>query len=257
MSIDNGILEALEAIDPISLKEMDNVKLMRRTDVKFVFHVHYLSEVLKRAGAFYRVLEVNDSKLQPYETTYYDTEDDEMYRMHQNGRANRQKVRFREYINSGIKFLEVKNKNNKGETIKTRVKQGAGHFEIGDDQCDFLEKATPFDPENLSPRLNNRFIRLMLVSKVIEERITIDFNLSFLPSDKTEWTDFKSICIVEVKRNIDEKRSDFIKVLKEMRIKPMRFSKYCMGLALLDNNLKQNRFKPRVLKIKKMETQTF
>ena len=35
-------------------------------------------------------------------------------------RVNRHKIRFREYVDSGLVFLEVKCKNNKGKTIKKR-----------------------------------------------------------------------------------------------------------------------------------------
>lgn len=252
-NLESNIHVALDGIESISLKEMDNVKLMRRTDVKYVFHVGQLPEILRMVAPFYRILEINDSKTQPYETLYFDTEDDAMYNMHQCGRANRHKVRVRKYMNSEMQFLEVKNKNNKGETIKKRIKDNFGKLILREEQSDFLNDVTPYSLEDLSPRLNNRFTRVMLVSRVIEERITIDFKLSFLPNDREDWASFDSICIVEVKRNIDEKRSDFIRVLNEKKIRQMRFSKYCMGLALLDKNIRQNRFKPRLLKIRKME----
>lgn len=251
-NIKNDILQALDSITSISLKEMENVKLMRRTDVKFVCRIDQLADLLRAVEPFYRVLEICDSKSQPYETQYYDTAKDKMYHMHQCGQANRYKVRFRKYMNSKMQFLEVKNKNNKGETIKKRVKHPTVQFNMGESHSDFLQKVTPYSADELFPRLNNRFTRLMLVSKVIEERITIDFDLAFLPNNHKEWTQFSSICIIEVKRNIDEKRSDIIRILNTMKIKEMRFSKYCMGLAILDENIRQNRFKPRLLKLRKM-----
>ncbi len=252
-NFESKIISALDSIESISLKEMDNVKLMRRTDVKYVFHVRELADILKTVAPAYKVLEIKGSKVQPYETMYFDTDEDEMYHLHQCGRANRHKVRVREYMNSRMRFLEVKNKNNKGETIKSRIKYFEDYSKMGETEEAFLKKVTPYSLDDLRPRLNNRFTRLMLVSKHIEERITIDFNLAFLPNDQDEWEEYESLCIVEVKRNIGEKRSDFVEVLNQKKIHPMRFSKYCMGLALLNKSIKQNRFKPRLMKIKKME----
>lgn len=252
-NIENSISDALDSIDAISLKEMENVKLMRRTDVKYVFHIRELSDILKSVAPHYKILEIEDEKSQPYETLYFDTENNEMYNMHQCGRANRHKVRMRKYLNSKMQFLEVKNKNNKGETIKKRIKDNFGRLKLKEEQADFLEDVTPYKMDELSPRLNNRFIRLMLVSNEIEERITIDYNLAFLPNDKDEWEQYNNICIVEVKRNFGDRRSALIEVLNERKIQPMRFSKYCLGLALMDKNIRQNRFKPRLLKIEKLE----
>ena len=41
-------------------------------------------------------------------------------------------------------------------------------------------------------------------------------------------------------------------MLRELRIKPSGFSKYCIGSALTNPNLKRNRFKPRFTKIEKL-----
>ena len=45
-----------------------------------------------------------------------------MYLAHQNGRVIREKIRVRTYVSSGLTFLEVKNKNNKGRTDKKRIR---------------------------------------------------------------------------------------------------------------------------------------
>jgi hypothetical protein len=59
----------------------------------------------------------------PYETTYLDTEGREMFMAHQNGRTVREKIRVRTYKDSGLTFLEVKNKNKQrthGQETNTR-----------------------------------------------------------------------------------------------------------------------------------------
>ena len=42
-------------------------------------------------------------------------------------------------------------------------------------------------------------------------------------------------------------------ILKELKIYPMRFSKYCIGLSLLETKVKNNRFKPVIHQLRKKE----
>ena len=77
--------------------------------------------LLSGSAGRYRVLEVNGRRLCGYATTYYDTADLAFYRAHQTGRLPRRKVRIRDYVDTGARFLEEKVKNNSGRTIKSRV----------------------------------------------------------------------------------------------------------------------------------------
>ncbi|MBL0047611.1 MAG: hypothetical protein IPP32_05865 [Bacteroidetes bacterium] len=65
--------QIISAFQPITLAEMDSVKLMDRTDTKFVFHVQDLDAVLSDISKHYRALEVEGTRWSPYETLYYDT----------------------------------------------------------------------------------------------------------------------------------------------------------------------------------------
>ena len=47
------------SFSPIKLAEMDNVKLMSRSDTKFAFKISKLPELLNQMIPFYRVLEIN------------------------------------------------------------------------------------------------------------------------------------------------------------------------------------------------------
>jgi hypothetical protein len=60
------------------------------------------------------------------------------------------------------------------------------------------------------------------------------------------------LVIAEVKRSRFSGYSDFINLLNEERIKPTGMSKYCLGMILLDKNLKYNRFKRKLLTLNKM-----
>ena len=83
----------LSSFKPISLEEMDSVKLMDRTDTKFVFHRSSLPIVLSAISKNYRALEVENSRWSPYETLYFDTPSLELYMRHHNEKMNRYKIR--------------------------------------------------------------------------------------------------------------------------------------------------------------------
>ena len=94
--------------DPITLDEMSGIKLMNRTDTKFVTTVDRLRLLLALAHDDYRAQDINGKRIASYYTAYFDTPDNNMYIVHQNGHAGRQKLRIRSYIDSGLNFLEVR-----------------------------------------------------------------------------------------------------------------------------------------------------
>ena len=116
-----NIHEAIQHFDPISLGEMDAVKLMNRTDTKFVFHTSKLADLLSLSLEHYQVLQIGEKRDFLYNSLYYDTEGLDLYLAHHNGKRPRFKVRFREYMETGTVFLEVKRKTNKERTRKCRI----------------------------------------------------------------------------------------------------------------------------------------
>lgn len=237
--------------EPISLAEMDSVKLMNRIDTKYVVSASRLPEILGEVKDYYRILEIDKQRELLYRTTYYDTPDYKMYIAHQNGKLNRFKIRTREYVVSSIHFLEVKFKNNKGRTLKERVKRVNGDLEFHDNETDFLADSAPFTVEDLIPKLWNRFTRLTLVHKSAQERLTIDFNLSF-KNEKDDSVEVPQLSIIEVKQDKYTADSDIIQILRKHHINEMRVSKYCIGIAMLNPSLKRNRFKVKLLAIDKL-----
>ena len=82
---------------------MDEVKLMNRTDTKFVFEYSLLQKVLNEIKDHYYVLNIDGVRLNAYRSLYFDTDDFKFYFDHHNGK-NRIKVRYREYMDSGLCF---------------------------------------------------------------------------------------------------------------------------------------------------------
>jgi hypothetical protein len=74
--------EIVAGFEPITLKEMDQVKLMDRTDTKYTFSLAQLSEILEEMRPYYRVLDVDGKKISRYKTLYYDTTNFTLYTKH-------------------------------------------------------------------------------------------------------------------------------------------------------------------------------
>jgi len=239
----------LNDFDSISLEEMDAVKMMNRYDSKFFLTKKVLFKVLETIKEDYFVLEIADTRVQSYNTIYFDTPDDKFYLAHHNGSSNRIKLRKREYSDSGIAFLEIKEKNNKGITRKKRMKISSLDKDLSDKEIDFLKKNTNLNGDKLLPKFGNRFKRITLVSKKLDERCTIDLDMQF-HSYSIRKSYLEEIVIAELKQEKQNLKSKLAQRLKENRIYTQPFSKYCLGRAINETGLKSNMFKPGLQQIK-------
>ncbi len=230
----------IDRMQAISLQEMDSVKLMNRTDRKYWFSASLLADLLGCVAEDYYILELNEQRNMPYSTIYYDTAQDEMYNNHHRGKLNRYKIRRRNYISSEVSFLEVKFKSNKGRTIKVRQRSDFNNTDFDPQEAEFIRGNSPYASCELKKVLENGFRRLMLVSKGMDERCTIDSQLRFV-SEGVEMS-LEDLVIVEVKSD-GRSKSAIVDALKKMRLKPSGFSKYCVGRSFLDAKLYRNNFK--------------
>jgi hypothetical protein len=241
-------------MQPISLDEMQNIRLMDRYDLKYVTSFDLLPQLLEAATPYYKVQTINGVRISPYCTQYLDTPDLQMFLMHQNGKLNREKVRIRSYVDSNLSFLEIKSKNNKGKTTKIRVPVSTSHLDsIADlkEKKQFLEENSIFGSKVLEPMLANSFKRITLVNNEQTERVTIDFDLLFHNYLTGEDKPVENLLILEIKQDGTE-YSHLKELLNQMRIKPQSFSKYCMGTVLTNPYIKYNRFKRKWSLINKL-----
>ena len=157
------------------------------------------------------------------------------------------KVRIRTYKTTGDTFLEVKQRvNSGGETRKKRIPMEANRL-IGDREIKFIDKYSKIPAKDLHPVAQTNFERVTLTSEKWQERVTIDFNLKVIFSEKH--IHFQDIVIVEVKK---EKNSAFNGIscyLKDKLIRPIPLSKYCLAIAALNPSIKHNQFKPILQKL--------
>jgi VTC domain len=244
------INHAVNQFDAISLQEMDGVKLMDRVDVKYMIPLYLLSSILNEVKPYYRLLEIENKRLAPYKTLYFDTEDLSLYHNHHAGRLNRYKIRFRNYVNSNVSYFEIKHKNNKGRTLKTRIEQPNEIEEaLNNEKRTFLEKSTPLQADLMKGNFWVHYERITLVNKTSAERLTIDINLKFL--SKTQTVDYQQFAIAEVKRNRIG-ASPIIDILRSHQLKEGSISKYCLGVISIFKEVKFNRFKEKITHLQKI-----
>ena len=249
-----SFVKPLEALQPITLEEMEGIKLMNRIDSKYLTDEATLLHILDRAAeAGYRVLVTEGMRISPYESVYYDTAGLRMFYDHHNRRLVRQKVRTRSYVNSGDTFLEIKRKNNKGRTKKKRMGIPAAElmdFRADDAACAYLAGHSWFTAPELSPVLETAFHRITLVNPAKTERLTIDTQLSFKNFRTGKETSLQNAVIIELKQD-GRAESQMKNILLDLRIKPVRVSKYCIAVTLTDPQAKSGRFKGKVRRIEK------
>ena len=113
----NDIELMARQLPPITLEEMSGIRLMNRTDQKYLTNVPTLKRLLELTRGSYYAQEIDGQRVSPYATTYWDDlQTLGMFRQHETGRAPRQKVRVRTYLSSDVTFLEIKKKDNHGKT---------------------------------------------------------------------------------------------------------------------------------------------
>lgn len=285
----------------LDLDRIAAVRLMNRVDTKYLVDERRCMELLELAADQYYVQIIDDCRACRYATLYYDTPQWDMYHLHHNRRLTRQKIRTRTYVETGVTYLEVKNKSNKGRTHKRRMALDRSLFAAAATDtaaADFLRREARYAPETLSPSLATRFVRVTLVNRAMTERLTIDFDLHFDNvraadggnKDMNGRGDMNTIgpgdmdingCGNNGIRGVDngsgpataasfghtaslgrlvviELKQDALapspmkQLLAQLRVKPFKLSKYCIGEALTNPLVKHNRFKAKIRAIGKM-----
>ena len=247
----NELNAAITILDKIPLSEMSLVKLMNRTDVKYIVNVNDVPTLMRRAAKEYLIQEIDGNCIAKYDTIYLDTNDLLFFRTHINGKLNRFKWRIRTYIESNLSFLEVKNKSKTDRTQKSRIVINKTDSLKLDPAASFIINTSYTDPNLLVKVLQNNFNRLTMVNRDKTERLTIDYNISFKNRLNGKTAHFQNLCIIEIKQ--ERFSVSHIKpYLNEMRIKKAGISKYCLGIALTGDNVKGNLYKQKIRYIQKI-----
>jgi hypothetical protein len=235
--------------DKTTLAEMNSVSLMKRIDTKFILKESQLLEVLSKLYDDYKILQIDQERLMKYSTLYFDSHNKKCFKDHHNGKLNRYKIRMRKYLVSGICFLEIKKKNNLGITNKIRRQIKDFETDLNLESKEFITNSN-INNLFLEPSLYNNFSRMTFVNKSEAERLTIDVDLSFSFGAKEK--KFDKLVVIEIKQEAKRLKTTINRVLKSMSILPTNFSKYCVGISNIVDDIKSNRFKEINLKINKL-----
>ena len=252
-------LDLWQEMGSITLEEMCAVKLMNRIDTKYVTSEAMVMQLLVEATKYGFRAQIHGGVIAArYDTRYFDTESRDMYVVHHNRHLTRQKIRTRHYEDGSAAYLEVKDKNNRGRTKKRRIEIPADNlmnFVDNSEALSFIEPLARYNIKSLSPAIATRFVRITIVNPELTERITIDLDLEFtdLRSGRTGKIDGMSI--IEIKQD-GNTRSKAKEILNNLRVKPMRVSKYCLGTALTVEGIKRNRMIAKIRKIEKRVGET-
>lgn len=243
------IRNILRSFSPISLDDMDRVALMNRTDTKFLLRAEQLPILLEELKDHYTILRMNGLELFRYESLYFDTRDFHFYQQHQRGKLNRYKFRYRNYVESASTYFEIKLKNNKGRTVKRRVKVPGVSELIEGKAAELLARCCPELNQELEKKLWTNFYRITLVGKQAAERVTLDLELE-LKNDSLS-KHFPTLVIAEVKRDRSQ-HSAFLQLMRRHHIREASFSKYCLGVISLFGPVKHNSFKSKLNYLNKL-----
>ena len=243
---------SLSDFNSISLEDLGKVQLLNRKDTKFVFSQSKLLQLLDRLKPFYRILEIEGKRIFVYDNTYFDTDEFFFYTQHHNECRKRFKVRYRKYCETNEQYFEIKVKDNKNRTIKNRIRSTNRNGDFCEEEKRLISETIGLSPQHLIPKMDIQFSRITLADNSFNERLTIDTNLSVKNGISSKI--FDQLAVSEIKQKKYDPKSDFIQILRDLRIQEMRFSKYCMGILHVHKDIKYNRFKPKLLRINKILT---
>ena len=245
-----AVIGQLNKFESVTLKQLDSVKLQNRMDTKYILSKAELLLLLEGIKDDQFVLEIDNNRVFNYKTIYFDTPDFQFYRDHHNGCMNRIKVRSREYVESKLSFYEIKRKLFGTRTDKQRKIIPAIYDEVPLADYNLIQYKR-LNNKPIEKKLSNNFKRITLTNKKFTERITIDLEIEFDNGKKQ--IHLPELVVIEVKQGKTDVFSNTIQMLKKLRVHESSFSKYVIGVSLLEENIKHNNFKPILLKLNKIE----
>ncbi len=247
-------VDALATLPAVTLAEVEcEAALQTRIDRKYVVTQHTLEAVVDVCADSLRILEIAGERTFGYRSIYFDTPELLAYRAAAAGRRPRFKVRTRRYLRTGTSWLEVKLRDRHNCTDKHRIAFDSDtEFDV--DAIAFLSGFAEVFPyvRELRPSLETTYERTTLLSSMSAssptagQRVTIDRDVECRPPDGTGVTSLGHHLIVETKSPTD-RPGPFDRALWRAGVRPVRISKYAVGVAAAHPELSANRWN-RVLR---------
>lgn len=247
MAGSDDMRDVLQDFDPISLAETNRqARLLTRTDSKYMVPWEIFVDWARSLHASHRVLEIEDDRLFTYDTCYFDTPGLDLFRHHLQGRRRRYKVRTRQYVESGLSFLEIKLRGRRGETRKLRIPHDPDRLsEIPPSGTAFLDESIrdeyPFGLDGtLRPVIQTMYRRATFVARDGTDRITCDVDLAFVRGGESQAAMRPGFVLVEIKSGSGF--GEYDRALWHRGVRPERGSKYCIGVCMTMARERSNQY---------------
>lgn len=252
LSAEAALREAAGALPPISLPELlATAELQTRTDRKYFVPLDTFVTFTELMSQELVALDIGGTRLFDYESTYFDSADFVTFRAHVQRRRRRFKLRTRTYLDSGECMLEVKLEGRRAATVKHRVAYPMDRrHELTPEAREFLGRILEgaygvAPPEGLRPVMTTRYFRSTLACRSEPARLTCDVALvcdaaapgAPAPGSRQVLRARDQQVLVESK-SVGGSVAD--RMLREMGVRPISVSKYCVGLAGLHPELTSN-----------------
>jgi hypothetical protein len=230
-------------LTPVSLPEVEAIALLQnRFDRKYVLEPDLASDLVDLVGHRSSVLEIDQRRSFTYRSRYFDTAALDSYRGAASGRRTRFKVRTRAYEDHGTAVLEVKTRGPRGTTLKVRMAHDPDAMDVlsaegaafVDDHVDIAGLH-----ERLQPVLTTRYHRTTLVDATDASRATIDQGLVCTGRGGADHPLVDRV-VLETKSTGAATAID--RLLWARGVRPVRISKFGVGMALHDPTLPANRW---------------
>lgn len=224
--------------------------LQTRIDSKYIVPWDVFRDWQQSLPTTHRVLDIEGRRVFTYKTHYFDTPSLDLYQDHIQGRRKRFKVRTRQYVETGLSFLEIKLKGGRGQTIKKRIPHDPMQLTTMDKDATSFVRATVRDiygqdfTERLVPTISTHYRRFTLMATAFSERITCDFDLQFWRDGTSHAALDGDHVLIEVKTARGRGTSE--RELWRRGQRPLGGSKYCIGVSLAWEDLKNNALRRQI-----------
>lgn len=255
--------EKLKDFSKLTLTELNSTaSFLKRIDTKFLLTGTQLYNLLDDLKDDFRVLEISWNSIFTYDNIYMDTDNYFFYNQHENKEKSRTKIRTRHYVDSDLAYFEYKQKED-WITRKFRYQfpteelwrmtKGKTRFFEWVWQSVYEGTKAPI----LSPSIRTNYKRITLVSKIWEERLTIDFDIKTQDIRNKEAVEnvLKNLVIIESK-SLSENCNSLNIIKKHWIQKANSCSKYSLWVIYSGLTDKFDTFKETMKKIKEIRLET-
>lgn len=229
--------DSLQWFDQISLDELnESMSLMERKEQKYIVHFGQLNEIISAMKDDFRLLTIGSTDMFSYANTYMDTSEYACFHAHASWSKQRLKIRTRKYVDSNLHFFEYKQKANKRVT-KFRYEMPWSEYwvmsETANNFCTWVDSEYNLMPsDSMSPALENSYQRVTLCNMNAQERVTIDYNITFTNPRTGKISRIDNIAIIETKSAIQPSPTSTL-LQEKCGITPQSAcSKYCIWLYM-------------------------